>query len=68
MLSGNLYIGDHSNNRIRKVTASTGIISTIAGSSTNGGFSGDGGAATLASLNGPYGVAVDTSGRQVVYL
>ncbi len=53
------------NNRVRKVTVSTGIITTIAGSSTgpnSGGFSGDGEAATSAKLNSPYGVAVDSAG------
>ena len=58
---GNVYIADHYNNRIRKV--STGIISTIAGSSTSGSYSGDNGAATSATLYYPYGVALDASGR-----
>ncbi len=57
--SGNLFIVD--NNRIRKVSAS-GIITTVAGNGTSG-FSGDGGAATSAQLNFPYGVAVDGSGN-----
>ena len=60
---GNVYIADLSNNRIRKVTVSTGIISTIAGSSTDGSYSGDNGAATLATLYYPSGVALDASGR-----
>ncbi|MFA6149898.1 MAG: T9SS type A sorting domain-containing protein [Chitinophagaceae bacterium] len=60
--SGNIYIADQTNQRIRKVTASTGIISTIAGNGTAG-FSGDGGAATSANLNNPVGVAVDGSGN-----
>ncbi len=59
--SGNLYIADYFNNRIRKVSTS-GIISTIAGTGTEG-FSGDGGAATAAELNLPMGVAVDGSGN-----
>ncbi len=58
--SGNLYIADYSNHRVRKVTSS-GTISTFAG--TTGGFSGDGGAATSAQLNTPSGVAVDSSGN-----
>ena len=58
-----MYIADSSNNRIRKVTESTGIISTIAGSSTSGSYSGDNGAAISATLNYPNGVAVDASGR-----
>ena len=61
---GNVYIADAGNNRIRKVTLSTGIITTIAGSTTSGSYSGDDGAATSARLNYPRGVAVDESGRQ----
>jgi uncharacterized protein (TIGR03437 family) len=63
--SGNLFIADTGNNRIRKVSAS-GIITTVAGngpSSPVGGYSGDGGVATSASLNFPLGVAVDASGN-----
>ena len=60
--SGNMYIADTGNNRIRKVTASTGYISTIAGNGTAG-FSGDGGAATSAKLNSPSYVSVDASGN-----
>jgi len=58
----NVYIADTNNNRIRKVTASTGVITTIAGNGTAG-FSGDGSAATSAKLNSPSGVAVDSSGN-----
>jgi trimeric autotransporter adhesin len=60
--SGNIYIADSSNNRIRMVTKSTGIISTVAGSGPYG-YSGDGGQATSAVLKYPYGVAVDASGN-----
>ncbi len=49
------------NSRIRKVTVSTGIISTIAGS-TSAIFGGDGGFATSAGLGSPVGVALDSSG------
>ena len=59
---GNVYIADTLNNRIRKVTVSTGIISTIAGTGTSS-YSGDNGAATSATLYWPYGVALDASGR-----
>jgi sugar lactone lactonase YvrE len=60
-LSGNLYIADTDNSRIRKV-ATNGIITTVAG--TNGsGYSGDGGAAINSMLNDPRGVAVDSSGN-----
>jgi sugar lactone lactonase YvrE len=62
--SGNLFIADTDNCRIRKVTFA-GIISTVAGSGTYG-FGGDGGAATAAQLNFPYGVAVDASGNHFI--
>ncbi len=65
---GNALIADAYNNRIRKVTVSTGIITTIAGSSTSGSYSGDGGAATSATLNYPLGVAVDTSGTITIII
>ena len=60
--SGNLYIADMANNRIRKVTASTGIISTIAGIGTSG-YNTDGIEATDAKLNSPIGIALDGSGN-----
>ena len=60
--AGNLYIADTGNNVIRKVTVSTGVITTIAGNHTAG-YSGDGGAATSAELNGPMGMAFDASGN-----
>jgi sugar lactone lactonase YvrE len=60
--SGNVYIADTYNNRIRKITASTGVITTIAGTGTAG-YSGDGGAPTSAKLNLPEDVAVDQSGN-----
>lgn len=63
--SGNIYIADNGNNRIRKVTASTGYISTVAGSGS-GSYSGDGGAATSAGLNNPESLAVD--GSDNIYL
>jgi|LauGreSBDMM110SN_4_FD.fasta_scaffold27138_2 hypothetical protein len=58
---GNVYIADHYNHRIHKVTLSTGIISTIAGTGTSS-FSGDGGPATAAELSSPGAVALDASG------
>lgn len=58
--AGNIYIADDVNNRVRKVTASTGNISTVAGNGAAG-YSGDGGAATSAALEYPYGVALDTA-------
>ena len=59
---GNVYIADDRNHRIRKVTVSTGIITTIAGTGTCS-YSGDNGAATSATLCYPWGVALDASGR-----
>jgi uncharacterized protein (TIGR03437 family) len=58
--SGNLYIADFGNSRVREVSAS-GAITTVAGSGSNG-YSGDGGQAVKAQLNGPQGVAVDAAG------
>ncbi len=60
--NSNLYICDSNNYRIRKVTAATGIITTVAGNGTQG-YSGDGGAATSAEINYCYGVAVDSTGN-----
>jgi hypothetical protein len=57
---GNMYIADQSDNVIRVVNATTGIISTYAGTG-KAGYNGDGGSATLAALNLPYAIAVDTT-------
>ncbi len=57
--AGNLYIADFGNNRIRFVNTKSGVISTIAGSSSTGGDMADGVNALGASLNGPIGVALD---------
>ena len=59
-----MYIGDTSNNVIRKVAASTGIISTIAGTGTAA-YNSDGVYATSASLNKPVGVALDSAGNRL---
>lgn len=59
--TGNLYIADFGNHRIRMVRPD-GIISTVAGNGTAG-FSGDGGPATNAALNSPRSVAVDGAGN-----
>jgi NHL repeat len=59
--SGNLFIADQGNYRVRKVTPG-GVISTVAGNGT-GGFGGDAGPATAARLNSPSAVAVDGAGN-----
>jgi len=61
--SGNMFIADTINNRIRKVAS--GNITTIAGNGFAA-YAGDGLAGTSASLNGPSGVAVDGSGNVYV--
>ena len=60
--TGNLYISDNANNRIRKVTIATGVITTTAGNGTAG-YTGDNGAATSAELYQPAGLAFDKSGN-----
>jgi uncharacterized protein (TIGR03437 family) len=60
-VANNLLIADYENNRIRKVVISSGVISTVAGITGNG-FSGDGGPATQAELNLPWGVTTDATG------
>jgi hypothetical protein len=57
---GNYYVADQKANQVRKITPS-GIISTFAGTGAAG-YSGDGGAATSAQLNGPMDVIVDGAG------
>ncbi len=60
--SGNIFIADTNNSVIREVVVSTGDIQTLAGNFTLGaGYSGDGGLATSAQLNGPFGVFVDSA-------
>ena len=59
--AGDLFIADAGNNAIREVVKATGDIITVAGNGTAG-YSGDGGPATAAELNGPVGVAVDSAG------
>ncbi len=63
-LSGNVYIADADDHRIRKI-APNGIITTVAGTG-RAGFSGDGGPAINASLNTPYGLATDRAGNLYV--
>ncbi len=58
--AGNLYIADTNNNVIRKVNLTTGAISTAAGNGAPG-YTGDGAAATSATLNSPEGVTLDAA-------
>ncbi|HEX4321430.1 MAG TPA: hypothetical protein VHZ52_11040, partial [Acidobacteriaceae bacterium] len=60
--AGNLYFADYANNRIRKITISTGIITTVAGNGSAA-TAGNGGPATSASLYGPVGVVFDATGN-----
>lgn len=60
--AGNLFLADTGNNVVRKVTASTGVITTVAGTGAAG-FAGDGGPAVAAQLNQPWGVLVDAAGN-----
>lgn len=59
--AGNLYIADAQGHRVRQVSAS-GVIRTVAGTG-QAGFSGDGGLASAAQLNAPYGLALDARGN-----
>ena len=61
---GNLYVVDQGNQRIRKIVATTGVVSTLAGGGTVGGFA-DGTGVTARFYN-PTGVAVDGSGNVYV--
>ncbi|HEY2857356.1 MAG TPA: Ig-like domain repeat protein [Terracidiphilus sp.] len=61
-VAGNLYFTDAGNQRVRRIDAATGIISTIAGSGTLG-FTGDGNSALAATLANPSGLAVDSQGQ-----
>ena len=63
--SGNLFIADTSNHRIRRVQASSSIIDTLAGTGRPG-FSGDEGAANEARLSYPGAVAVDNAGSVLI--
>ncbi len=64
-LQGNVYIAETDSHRIRKVTVSTGIITTLAGDGWAI-YSGDGGQATSAQLIFPYLVALDASGNNFI--
>ncbi len=66
-LLDNVYIADANNHRIRKVTTSTGIIITVAGTGSAS-YSGDNGQATSAALYSPFSVAFDIAGNIYIYL
>jgi len=59
--TGNLYIADTDNHRVRKIAPSSGVITTVAGNGVEG-FAGDGGVATAASIDSPNGLALDPAG------
>ncbi|HTR54796.1 MAG TPA: hypothetical protein VMJ10_29105, partial [Kofleriaceae bacterium] len=62
--TGRILIADTNNHRIRRIDT-TGVITTIAGTGAAG-YSGDGAAATAATLNGPSNVKVDAQGRILI--
>ncbi len=63
--AGNLYIADTQNNRVRKVSAATGNIATLAGNGI-GSYSGDNASAYAAGLYGPYGLTLDPQGNLLI--
>jgi sugar lactone lactonase YvrE len=64
--SGSFYVSDFGSHTIDKVDAATGTIRRIAGISGSAGFSGDGGPATLAQLNQPTSIALDSFGNAYI--
>ena len=62
--AGNLFFPD--NDRVRKIDAVTGIISTVAGNGKNQPYAGDGGLATDTGFRGPGGVAIDAAGNLLI--
>ena len=60
---GNLYVPSSTNHTVRKIDVTTGVISKVVGTTFVPGFSGDGGAASAATLNSPSGVTVDALGN-----
>jgi hypothetical protein len=60
--SGNVYFNEWGNHRVRKITASTGIITTYAGTGSSS-YGGDGGVASSAVLYNPDGLCMDSSGN-----
>ncbi len=72
--AGNLFIADSNNNRIRRVDAQSGVITTVVGSGKTNGlehywegtYCGDGGPATQACINTPLGIALDGLGNMFI--
>ncbi len=64
--NGNVYFNEFNNHRMRKITVSTGIISTYAGTGSST-YNGDGIAATSAALCYPEGLAIDSSGKSYIH-
>src|SRR5208283_2512750 len=60
--SGNLYVADTYNHRVRRIAAATGAITTVAGNGIEA-FAGDNGPATSASIDSPNGLALDSAGN-----
>ena len=60
--TGNIFIADYGNHRIRRIDAGTNVIRTVAGTGMAG-FSGDGGLATAAQVSQPSGMAIDSAGN-----
>jgi sugar lactone lactonase YvrE len=64
--TGNVYLADILNNRVRKIDAVSGLMTTVAGTGYAGyddSFGGDGGPATAALINNPSAVAIDNAGN-----
>ena len=57
---GNLYLSEADNHCVRRIERGSGIITTVAGTG-KAGYRGDGGPATKAALNSPYGIALDAA-------
>lgn len=63
--SGDIYLADTWNQKVRRIDGKTGVVSTVAGTGKKG-FSGDGGPATNADCGGIYCVAIDPSGKRLL--
>ena len=64
--TGNVYTATYYDHRVRKVTISTGIITTYVGTGSSG-YSGDGSQASSAKLRYPHGLCIDTSGNEYIF-